>query len=388
MLQAILLSHFSYPAHIIIFKNFSVSSEETTKHTKHKQQVSTPRNATLEPQSGQKMAKLITNHDPFHIHKVLGLLVLINYIYRFFLIFTIGTAFPAEEPVWKSLVSVALHGLLSWSSLLLPLPAKRNFNSPMIWPEFRLHSITFASRHIIATLLTLCNIWPQNLWGNALARAAFLASVIKAASVITDKLGCRLKRTTNAMPYPPTVSEEQQKMIKIFYTLSQFGASAACLLSDPTINFAPLLAIQMAPLMMTLVRKGKVSSTTYHRIYSVSLYLGYVMVFLRMICAGRDLGMNCCFVLGFPSDMLRKYMSAMKVWMVVVTLGCILYPLVLHELVQNYVSEGFAFRYLCFAFAAVMIPKFWIIVPLFSRGWAVSITVGNFFPGETKKSLD
>ena len=30
------------------------------------------------------MAKLITDHDPFHIHKILGVLVLLHFLYRFF----------------------------------------------------------------------------------------------------------------------------------------------------------------------------------------------------------------------------------------------------------------------------------------------------------------
>ena len=77
------------------------------------------------------IAKLITKHDPFHIHKILGVLVLLHYAYRFVLLFR-----------------------LSWSSLLLPLPSKRNFSEPMIWPEFRLHSIVFATRHIVTSILS------------------------------------------------------------------------------------------------------------------------------------------------------------------------------------------------------------------------------------------
>ena len=114
------------------------------------------------------MANLITNHDPYHIHKLLGLASLLNYFLRFYYLFVYGTAFPTHEPFTQALCCVLLHGVLSTSSLLLPLPLKRNFASPMIWPEFRLHSITFALRHVIATMLTLSNAWPTQKVAEAL----------------------------------------------------------------------------------------------------------------------------------------------------------------------------------------------------------------------------
>ena len=82
------------------------------------------------------MAKLFTHHDRYHVHKILGLLVLLHYIYRFALLYRYGDAFPSSAAVKSPLIAdsagVFLHGLLSWSSLLLPLPTKRNFNAPMV----------------------------------------------------------------------------------------------------------------------------------------------------------------------------------------------------------------------------------------------------------------
>ena len=85
------------------------------------------------------MAKLFTHHDQYHIHKTLGLLALLHYLYRFALLYRYGDAFPSsnggnvESPLAiADSAGVMLHGLLSWSSLLLPLPTKRNFNAPMV----------------------------------------------------------------------------------------------------------------------------------------------------------------------------------------------------------------------------------------------------------------
>ena len=223
------------------------------------------------------MAKLITHHDPYHIHKVLGLSALLNYLLRIYYLFTYGTAFPEHEPYLQAIFSIILHGVLSTSSLLLPLPSKRNFSSPMIWPEFRLHSITFAMRHVIATALTISGAWPFNTHAEALMKLVLVISTIQCASWITQKFGDHEKRTTNSMPYPSWITEEMQKGVKDMYTRSQFGATKAIFLGDPTLTFFPLFGIQMAPLLMTLVRKGKITSFTYHRVYAISLMVSYVL---------------------------------------------------------------------------------------------------------------
>merc|ERR1711871_612784 len=129
------------------------------------------------------MAKLITNHDPFHIHKSLGVFALLHFIYRYYLLVTEGTLFAEGDTTNRGdLAGVVLHGLLSCSSLLLPIPSKRNFSSPMIWPEFRLHSISFALRHTISTVLALLHAWPAHWILNALAKLMHIIIVVKAAS--------------------------------------------------------------------------------------------------------------------------------------------------------------------------------------------------------------
>ena len=73
------------------------------------------------------------------------------------------------------------------------------------------------------------------------------------------------------MPYPDCITLELQKNIKYNYAMKQFAAALSCISEDPTLPWATLLAIQGAPLLMTLVRKGKVTALTYHRTYIVQL---------------------------------------------------------------------------------------------------------------------
>lgn len=195
------------------------------------------------------MARLITNHDPFHIHKILGLFVLLHYIYRYFILFKNGNAFPQDEDPLLATICVIIHGVLSWSSLLLPLPVKRNFGVPVIWPEFRLHSILFATRHVISTVLTLNDLWPSNLALQSLSKISLVVLTSRLAALITSVYGCNDNRTTNTMPYPTWSNVKQQKYIKYQYARAQFVATNLCMLDDPTRNFTPILAIQIAPLI-------------------------------------------------------------------------------------------------------------------------------------------
>uniref|UniRef100_A0A7S3PLK1 Uncharacterized protein n=1 Tax=Aplanochytrium stocchinoi TaxID=215587 RepID=A0A7S3PLK1_9STRA len=236
------------------------------------------------------MAHLITKHDPFHIHKILGVFVLLSFLYRLFNVGRYGIAFPKTENKWFSVCSVALHGVLSLSSLLLPLPKKRNFSSPMIWPEFRLHSIVFAMRHVICTIINLLQLWPTNFWANLVAKASIVLSTISLARLITENYGDKVKRTTNSMPYPRNVTKAEEKLVKNLYAQAQFHAVIQAIFEDPTASFMPILAIQAAPLLMTLVRKGKIGSYWYHRIYAISLWLPFAIYWWRFYLRTIDMG--------------------------------------------------------------------------------------------------
>ena len=142
----------------------------------------------------------------------------------------------------------------------------------MIWKEFRLHSIVFALRHVVCSLLPLHNIWPKHPVYEAISKLVMIHIVIYCAGYITDIYGSKEKRTTNSMPYPPLITDKEQVLIKREYSTSQFTATAISVLPNTTLNWLPVVPIQLAPLLMTFVRKGKISSYTYHRAYAFALW--------------------------------------------------------------------------------------------------------------------
>ena len=252
------------------------------------------------------MAKLLTDHDPGHVHAILGCVALLHFLGRILNAFLLGDAFPytgTTSGLCMDLLLVSVHSLLPSASLLLPLPTKRNFKNPMIWPEFRLHSLIFASRHVLATLFWLVARHVKNSTaatslrdrellitsqhsdglfsmplGPFLVMMGLIHGTMYGATQVTKNYGCKENRTTNAMPYNSDVTPLDKQRAKRLYTYAQFLAAAFILAGDPTVAFVPLTGIQAAPLLMTLVRKGKCSAATYHCIYTWSLLFPYFIM--------------------------------------------------------------------------------------------------------------
>jgi hypothetical protein len=301
------------------------------------------------------MAFLFTHHDPYHIHAILGLFVLLSFLTRIINIVVFGTAFPETESKLFTYCSILSHGLLPISSLLLPIPSKRNFSSPMIWPEFRLHNIVFGLRHVIATFMEVTDSWPKSLCLSIVCKTCLIITVVLVAKLISKRYGDTNLRTTNAMPYPPSISEEKQQGVKYNYRIAQFYATVHSVIGDATYAYIPLLGIQTAPFLMTLVRKNIISAIWYHRIYSLTLYIPYMILLTRMI-HGSQPTVAILFVgifVPLVMDPLRVKLSLSPIIVWLLTLPICLYIVNILKLVE--ISHSFE---LIFVFCYVLYSPF------------------------------
>ena len=96
---------------------------------------------------------LFTAEDPFNFHKVFGIPCLCHFLYRSVHIITR----PMDDMGFDASLQTAglfcMHAMLSLSSLVFRLPARRIKEGSRIWPEFRLHSIIFAMRAFSCLML-------------------------------------------------------------------------------------------------------------------------------------------------------------------------------------------------------------------------------------------
>ena len=195
--------------------------------------------------------KLVTKEDFNHAHKILGILCLIHNIYRLYLFSTTGTM-KFDDSAFTFL-SIAAHFILSISSLIFKIPDTRIRSSPMIYPEFRLHSILFASRSLAVMLL----LYFTRKY-DAVAPHYFRGLIVLATLYLADAITNSFKdqgKTMRAMPFPDYIPQPARDLLNRFYSVSQIFATAQIIFSigldEP---FLVLFPIQIAAFLMTCVR--------------------------------------------------------------------------------------------------------------------------------------
>ena len=239
-----------------------------------------------------KISKLVTHEDKFHIHKFMGTISILNYFYLFFDCFYSGaTADMSIRSVDTGFIALTwVHAALSLSALQFLIPRTRTGILPMIWQEFRAHSIIFAVRSfIIVNVIYFCNLDANavdnhnhnpglHIVANTLVRCMFVLVAMKLADTSTARLRENRKETTTAtMPYWSGCPPQLQSVIKYFYTHSQFMATTTCLFSKVPYILAVAFPIQIASFLMTLVRKQIISAFWYHAFYGGSLIVVYLI---------------------------------------------------------------------------------------------------------------
>ena len=215
----------------------------------------------------QNTYKLNTKEDEYHIHKLLGSFCLLNFIYRFYCLFSQGTMF-LNTP--NGLYSVIIHGILSISSLQFHISNIRNTSKPMIYPEFRMHSILFGLRSVIITIM-----YYYEFNYKYIITVCYL--VLFLSDFITKKynVGNRNKNTMRDIPFE-TVNEVIKKEMVQMYSIMQIGGTIF-MLGNINSAFSPLLTIQTAAFFMTLVRKSIITTNAWHYLYTISLFMNYLL---------------------------------------------------------------------------------------------------------------
>jgi len=205
--------------------------------------------------------KLSTKEDPIHFHKILGGLCLAHYAYRYYLLFTKGTMDLHTDVAYYM---VGVHGLLSFSSMIFHIPTKRINGGPMIYPEYRLHSIAFALRSVVCYYLTYHQF---SKWWNV----AVCFGTMCTADFVTVYLPSGTT-TMRQMPFSSTVETRDRETIIKMQSLHQIAATLY-MVGNEDACFSPMFATQFAAFLMTLVRKSIISANGWHMLYNFSLWI-------------------------------------------------------------------------------------------------------------------
>ena len=175
---------------------------------------------------------------------------------------------------WLYIVS---HAALSGTSLIFYIPSARSITSPMIWPEFRAHSIIFAYRSLVAMSLTELTI------SDPITRFVTVLGTLLLADGATKYFKMEGVTTMRDMPFPDWVSQTARTQLNYYYSFSQIFATMTILFSSSMERaFMILFPIQIAAFLMTLVRKKIITPLQWHIYYALSLFMNYLYTLLLL----------------------------------------------------------------------------------------------------------
>jgi hypothetical protein len=210
----------------------------------------------------RNLFKLITHEDNFNFHKILGVSCLINFVYQFYQLFLYGKM-NLQDNIYAPVLFLT-HGALSLSSFIFRVPLNRHKGLPMIYKEFRLHSIVFALRSVFCGLAIYYRL-------DKIYNILIINLTMILADIATHNYKAETK-TMRGMPFGADIKETDKKAVTQMHSSQQFGATLF-MMTNIEGAFSPLLAIQLAAFLMTLVRKSIISELDWHRIYAISLWL-------------------------------------------------------------------------------------------------------------------
>ena len=217
--------------------------------------------------------KLITKEDPKHIHQVLGSLSLISFVYRY--VFASGPGLGFGKYVWLDIITVIVHTLLAFSSIIFHVLHSRIISRPLIiYEEYRLHAMTFTMRgtsvYLFSQLYSYLQIGPDSNLLHFLLLALVMAHHL-VADMITKKHG---STQHTAVRVTGKDTEIYLKIPQLGYSYYQFLAIASHItICDSLANmgYNTHIAIQSSAFLMTLHRKGLIEWYVHGGVYSICL---------------------------------------------------------------------------------------------------------------------
>ena len=247
--------------------------------------------------------KLFTNHDKYHLHKLLGFGCLFNFFLRIYWLVAYGSMYIYADSAYASLSALAIpvaHLTLSLSSFIFQVPLIRLNSKIIIWKELQLHNIIFTSRSatimIYSVICARNNIGiidtgsgPEYYYLYQFGKFALIIAHHLLADYITLKYNMNEKTTTRDINWE-NITDTNKVIIKKYYAICQILAINALILTDNDKKgsgaiesaFLIMFPIQLSTFLMTLVRKSIISNISWHIFYGLSLLSPFLIVINTM----------------------------------------------------------------------------------------------------------
>lgn len=243
---------------------------------------------------------LFTNHDKYHLHKVLGFGCLFNFFLRIYWLVVYGSMYIYADTITSLFIPFA-HLTLSVSSLIFHVPQTRLNSKIIIWKELQLHNMVFTSRSATIMLYSiLCSRMNASYYLYQLGKFALVIAHHLLADYITAKYNTNDKTTTRDINWE-NISDRTKAVMKRYYAVCQILAINALILTDNEpygsgaveSAFLIMFPIQLSTFLMTLVRKSIISNISWHIFYGLSLLSPFFIIMNTMNKIDVDTYGNC-----------------------------------------------------------------------------------------------
>lgn len=233
-----------------------------------------------------RLGRLSTHEDAkfLHAHKVIGAAVIAHFCWRWCCWAVNGsTGFDDCGSPWP-LFWVLVHAALHVTSFQFALSQRRNRVYNIIWPEMRWHTTIFSVRGLAVIVFMWLSAQPQ---ATAQLQAALrfmrvatvFITMIAADAVTFIYRDAGYGTTMRSNPYPDGAPRWAVSALNQFYSVSQAGATVVVMFSTlPSAVLFQLMPIQLAPFLMTLVKKGYMRQAGWHAWYAGALAANYVFL--------------------------------------------------------------------------------------------------------------
>ena len=153
---------------------------------------------------------------------------------------------------------------------------------------------------------------------------------------IVTKLYEAETKTMRGMPFGKDIKEEDTKKVTYMHSVQQFGATMF-MIGNIESAFAPLLAIQIAAFLMTLVRKSIISELDWHRLYAISLWLN-IFVYWSFNSIDKPIYLIVGVYL-FDYFRVKQGLNKYLVWNYVFLIIYLMYCFINFKVIQEYINQ-------------------------------------------------
>jgi hypothetical protein len=268
------------------------------------------------------LRKLSTHEDHFHVHKTLGSLSLLSFVYRYGIVYTKTGTLGFDGTVFDWL-SILCHSALAVSSLLFRVPRRRITGQPLIvYEEYRQHAILFTLRSACVWVAATTMVASTLRWAAPCLVAVHHLAVDR-VTAIHGTPGNTAVRSTSNIRLAAFNRMWFLGLVPRAYSFYQFLALASLILPSPRpadLAFNVIIAIQSSVFLMTLYRKRIIRGYGHLLGYSLCLVLSGFYIFRTAphyvpIAAATGMALR----IALPSGRVTKYVVWACVWLL---FGC------------------------------------------------------------------